>query len=166
MWLAQVFTLYPEIFPGPLSKGLYGKALVDELLPSLEEFYRINSNKVATMGASYGGLISLSLGWEFNNYFNMAGCLSPAFSYKNFNYVDSLYHMKNPENLKIAVVNGTKDLDIELQNGVDLFINYLKENNFPENNLMYWIAKEKSHTELDWADQAKSILPWFFGSQL
>ena len=27
MWQAQVFTLYPELFPGPLSKGLYGKAL-------------------------------------------------------------------------------------------------------------------------------------------
>jgi len=27
MWEAQVFTLYPEIFPGPLKKGLYGKAL-------------------------------------------------------------------------------------------------------------------------------------------
>ena len=27
MWQAQVFTLYPEVFPGPLSKGLYGKAL-------------------------------------------------------------------------------------------------------------------------------------------
>jgi tRNA (guanine37-N1)-methyltransferase len=27
MWQAQVFTLYPDIFPGPLSKGLYGKAL-------------------------------------------------------------------------------------------------------------------------------------------
>ena len=27
MWKAQVFPLYPEIFPGPLNKGLYGKAL-------------------------------------------------------------------------------------------------------------------------------------------
>ena len=27
MWQAQVFTLYPDIFPGPLSKGLYGKAM-------------------------------------------------------------------------------------------------------------------------------------------
>jgi len=27
MWEAQVFTLYPEIFPGHLNKGLYGKAL-------------------------------------------------------------------------------------------------------------------------------------------
>ena len=31
MWQAQVFTLYPEVFPGPLSKGLYGKALLKKL---------------------------------------------------------------------------------------------------------------------------------------
>ena len=31
MWQAQVFTLYPEVFPGPLSKGLYGKALTNNL---------------------------------------------------------------------------------------------------------------------------------------
>jgi len=31
MWQAQVFTLYPEIFPGPLSKGLYGKALSNKI---------------------------------------------------------------------------------------------------------------------------------------
>ena len=27
MWQARIYTLYPEIFPGPLNKGLYGKAL-------------------------------------------------------------------------------------------------------------------------------------------
>ena len=31
MWQAQVFTLYPEIFPGLLSKGLYGKALSNKI---------------------------------------------------------------------------------------------------------------------------------------
>ena len=31
MWQAQVFTLYPEVFPGPLSKGLYGKAISKKL---------------------------------------------------------------------------------------------------------------------------------------
>ena len=31
MWTARVFTLYPEIFPGPLTKGLYGKALKKKL---------------------------------------------------------------------------------------------------------------------------------------
>ena len=31
MWQAKVFTLYPEVFPGPLSKGLYGQALSKNL---------------------------------------------------------------------------------------------------------------------------------------
>ena len=31
MWKARVFTLYPEIFPGPLNKGLYGKAFRKKL---------------------------------------------------------------------------------------------------------------------------------------
>jgi len=31
MLIARIFTLYPEFFPGPLGKGLYGKALDEEL---------------------------------------------------------------------------------------------------------------------------------------
>ena len=31
MWQAQVFTLYPEVFPGPLNKGIYGKALLRKI---------------------------------------------------------------------------------------------------------------------------------------
>ena len=31
MWQAQIYTLYPELYPGPLSKGLYGKALAKNL---------------------------------------------------------------------------------------------------------------------------------------
>ena len=31
MWQVQIFTLYPEIFPGLLSKGLYGKAYKNKI---------------------------------------------------------------------------------------------------------------------------------------
>ena len=31
MWKARIFTLYPEAFPGPLKKGLYGKALSNKI---------------------------------------------------------------------------------------------------------------------------------------
>ena len=31
MWQAHIFSLYPEVFPGPLSRGLYGKALSSDL---------------------------------------------------------------------------------------------------------------------------------------
>ena len=31
MFQAQIFTLYPKVFPGPLAEGLYGKALSNKL---------------------------------------------------------------------------------------------------------------------------------------
>ena len=31
MLIARIFTLYPEFFPGPLEKGLYGKALAEKI---------------------------------------------------------------------------------------------------------------------------------------
>ena len=31
MWKARVFTLYPELFPGPFGIGLYKKALEKKL---------------------------------------------------------------------------------------------------------------------------------------
>ena len=31
MLFARIFTLYPEFFPGPLGKGLYGKALAEKI---------------------------------------------------------------------------------------------------------------------------------------
>ena len=34
MWTARVFTLYPELFPGPLGSGLYKKALEKKLWSS------------------------------------------------------------------------------------------------------------------------------------
>ena len=35
MFVARVFTLYPEFFPGPLGKGLYGKALDEKISTDL-----------------------------------------------------------------------------------------------------------------------------------
>ena len=49
MWTVRVFTLYPELFPGPLNFGLYKKAL-EKKLWSLEVInirdYGINKHKI------------------------------------------------------------------------------------------------------------------------
>mgnify|MGYP001380447083 CR=1 FL=1 len=47
MWLARVFTLYPELFPGPLGSGLYKKALEKKLSlleDILDSSYKINNH--------------------------------------------------------------------------------------------------------------------------
>ena len=44
MFLARIFTLYPEFFPGPLGKGLYGKALA----ANIWELETVNIRNYAT----------------------------------------------------------------------------------------------------------------------
>jgi tRNA (guanine37-N1)-methyltransferase len=57
MLLARIFTLYPEFFPGPLGKGLYGKAL-DEKIWKLETInirdYTTDKHKTVD-DTTYGG---------------------------------------------------------------------------------------------------------------
>jgi len=57
MFQAQVFTLYPEVFPGPLSKGLYGKALSNKLWDlNLIDIRNAASDKHKTVDDNpYGG---------------------------------------------------------------------------------------------------------------
>ena len=57
MWTARVFTLYPELFPGPLNIGLYKKAL-DKKIWSLEVInirdYALDKHKTVD-DTSFGG---------------------------------------------------------------------------------------------------------------
>ena len=57
MWTVRVFTLYPELFPGPLGIGLYKKALKKKLW-SLEVInirdYSLDKHKTVD-DTSFGG---------------------------------------------------------------------------------------------------------------
>lgn len=146
----------------PMRNGKsYGKALTQELLPELLKQYRISGDKIATLGASAGGLISMYLGWELNSTFSMAACLSPGFIYK-VDYVKELRKAEIPQNLRLAIVNGTDDFDSNLQHGVDECIKYLNEINFPSDNLLYWVAEGGSHNAPSWAEQSITILKWMY----
>jgi len=57
MFLARVFTLYPEIFPGPLNKGLYGKAMSENIwnLKTVNIRDYANDNHKTVDDTPYGG---------------------------------------------------------------------------------------------------------------
>ena len=115
-----------------------------------------------TMGASAGGLISFYLGWELNSTFSMAACLSPGLIFRDEDYVVELKKTRIPENLKLAIVNGTDGFDSNLQHGVNECIAYLNEIDFPDDNLLYWVAEGGSHSAKSWAEQAKIIVKWMY----
>jgi predicted alpha/beta superfamily hydrolase len=147
----------------PTRNGInFGKALTQELIPKIKKLYRIDSEDIGTLGSSAGGLISLYLGWERNDVFTKAACLSPGIIYRNQNYFELLKKAKVPDNLKLAIVNGTDNFDSGLQLGVDKFIEYLNEINFSKKNLLYWVDEKGSHSPRSWSHQAKDILLWMY----
>ena len=147
----------------PTRNGInFGKALTQELIPEIKKLYRIDSKDIGTLGSSAGGLISLYLGWELNNVFTKAACLSPGIIKGNDNYFQQLIKVNQPKNLQLAIVNGTSGLDAELQFGVDKFIGYLNKINFLKEDLLYWVDEKGSHSPRSWSHQAKDILLWMY----
>ena len=147
----------------PTRNGInFGKALTQELIPEIKKLYRIDSEDIGTMGSSAGGLISLYLGWELNNVFSKAACLSPGIIYRDQNYFELLKKAKVPDNLKLAIVNGTDNFDSGLQPGVDKFIGYLNKINFSKEDLLYWVDEKGSHSSRSWSHQAEDILLWMY----
>ena len=147
----------------PTRNGInFGKALTQELIPEIKKLYRIDSEDIGTLGSSAGGLISLYLGWERNDVFTKAACLSPGIIYRNQNYFELLKKAKVPDNLKLAIVNGTDNFDSGLQLGVDKCIDYLNKINFSKENLLYWVDQQGSHSSRSWSHQAKDILLWMY----
>ena len=147
----------------PTRNGInFGKALTQELIPEIKKLYRIDSEDIGTLGSSAGGLISLYLGWERNDVFTKAACLSPGIIYRDQNYFELLKKVKVPDNLKLAIVNGTDNFDSGLQPGVDKFIDYLNKINFSKENLLYWVDQQGSHSSRSWSHQAKDILLWMY----
>ena len=147
----------------PTRNGInFGKALTQELIPEIKKLYRIDSEDIGTLGSSAGGLISLYLGWELNNVFTKAACLSPGIIKGNDNYFQQLIKVNEPKNLQLAIVNGTSGLDAELQFGVDKFIAYLNKINFLKEDLLYLVDEKGSHSPRSWSHQAKDILLWMY----
>ena len=147
----------------PTRNGInFGKALTQELIPEIKKLYRIDYEDIGTLGSSAGGLISLYLGWERNDVFTKAACLSPGIIYRDQNYFELFKKAKVPDNLKLAIVNGTDNFDSGLQLGVDKCIDYLNKINFSKENLLYWVDQQGSHSSRSWSHQAKDILLWMY----
>ena len=150
-----------NMFP-PEMELILEKALTQELIPEIKKLYRIDSEDIGTLGSSAGGLISLYLGWERNDVFTKAACLSPGIIYRDQNYFELFKKAKVPDNLKLAIVNGTDNFDSGLQLGVDKCIDYLNKINFSKENLLYWVDQQGSHSSRSWSYQAKDILLWMY----
>jgi len=147
----------------------YMDFIVDSLKPFIDKNYRTlpDAENTANGGSSMGGLISFMLTWEHPNIFSKAICMSPAFKYKRFDFVDnvSAYTGKKKQ-IKFYIDNGGDEIDSTLQSGIDEMLLTLKEKGFNEHDNIYWLRDENAfHGERAWAKRIWRALIFLYGTE-
>jgi len=142
----------------------YSKFLIKTVKPFIDSTYRTlkDAKNTAVMGSSMGGIISFHLAWEYPEIFSMAGCLSPAFLVDNSEIVKRVKKSKKERPIKLVIINGTVDLEAELQPAITKMVNVLKDKEFE--NIIYEIFEDAKHNESAWAKQVEIPLLYFFGT--
>ena len=75
----------------PTRNGInFGKALTQELIPEIKNYIELTRRISVHWDPYKGGLISLYLGWELNDVFTKAACLSPGIIFRDQNYFNIL----------------------------------------------------------------------------
>ena len=93
--------------------------------------------------------------------FSMAGCLSPAFLVDNSEIVKRVKKTEKEKPIKLVILNGTVDLEAELQPAITKMVNVLNDKEFE--NIIYEIFEDAKHDESAWARQVEIPLLYFFG---
>jgi predicted alpha/beta superfamily hydrolase len=153
----------------PTSKGnYYMQFITTKLKPIIDSNYRTLKDRknTAVGGSSMGGLISFMLIWNYPNYFSKAACFSPAFKYRDFDYTQTIKNFQgNKKEINIYLDNGGVGLDTQLQQGVDLMIDVLKEKYFIfGKDLFVVIDSTADHNESAWAKRVPQMLQILFGN--
>ena len=142
----------------------YGRFIVEELKPFIDQTYRTRSGPADTGfgGSSLGGLVSLHLGLEYPNVFGKLLVMSPSVWW---NHGAILRHVR-----ELAVKPSTRIwLDIGTREGtataksVRILRDALKTRGWRlGSDLEYFEAREGAHNELAWRDRVAPALKFLF----
>lgn len=145
---------------------LYMKLIVEKIKPFVDSNYRTLPDRLNTAvgGSSMGGLISFVIAWDYPEVFSKAACFSPAFKFRNYNYVDVVRNYSGKKkNLLFYLDNGGVGLESALQPGIDEMIEALKALGYQkEKDFFLFIDNEAEHNEAAWAERMWRPLILFF----
>lgn len=141
---------------GPWGDGTkYMEFIVNELKPRIDSDFRTKPEREFTFcgGASLGGLISFRMAWEYSHVFSRALCMSPAFQFDSFDYVEQISDDTSPMvDTRFYLDNGGVGLESELQPGIDNMLEMLKARGMDHGEDYVWLLDpEAEHNENAWA---------------
>jgi predicted alpha/beta superfamily hydrolase len=142
----------------------YGRLLVDELKPWIDEEYRTlpGEDDTGLGGSSLGGLVSLYLGLEHAETFGKLAVMSPSIWWNHKSILGYVNEYEGPPWPRIWLDVGDGE-GRRVHADVDLLYQRLKGNGWtPEANLRYQLAVGGTHDEAAWAARVADMLRFLF----
>jgi len=149
---------------------LYGRMLVEELKPFIDQTYRTKPDAAHTGlgGSSLGGLVSLYLGLKYANVFSKLAVISPSVWWADKQIVRFVEQLPKKPSTRIWLDIGTKEGrdPAEASKAVNdarlLNDTLVKKGWRPGKDLQYYEAEGAEHNERAWAARTDQILEFLF----
>lgn len=143
---------------------LYGRMLVDEVKPFIEQHYRTlaGPHNTGIGGSSLGGLATLYLGFAYPEIFGKLAVLSPSVWWDNKAILKTIAKAQPKPRLTIWLSMGTEESETGLRDA-NLLRNVLVQKGWREgDDLHYEVIPGAKHNEAAWAERVEPALRYLF----
>ena len=160
----EEYTPSPDRKHGGGKADLYGRLLVEELKPFIEERYRtvMDGSRTGLGGSSLGGLATLYLGLKYPGEFGRLAVMSPSTWWDRrmiIRYVDAL--PEKPET-RIWLDIGTGEGKVAHRDALRLRDSLVARGWKPGADLAFHEEEGAPHSEAAWAQRIGSVLRYLF----
>ena len=144
--------------------GLYGRMLVEELKPLIDNQYRTLRDPANTglAGSSLGGLVALYLGLQYPATFGKLGVISPSVWWDNRMIVREVRALGAKPPLRIWLSTGTEESRGVLPNARRLRDALIRKGWVIGRDLAYYEAEGAGHNEQAWSQIVDPFLRFLF----
>jgi len=148
---AQEYTPFADINFGGGEARKFSAYIVEKLIPYLEKKYRVSNKREdrAVMGSSFGGILSLWMGYTYPDVFSMVAAISPSLWIADGAMLHIL-GIEKKKDIKIWIDQGTGEFSDFTRNAVDIFLEKGYEYG---KNLAYYEVKGAEHNEVAWSER-------------
>ncbi|MFP4497026.1 MAG: alpha/beta hydrolase [Vulcanimicrobiota bacterium] len=137
--------------------------IVKEIIPYIEKKYKVSSKREdrAVMGSSFGGILSLWMGYTYPHIFSMVGAISPSLWIADGKMLLELQE-RDKKDIKIWIDQGTGEFSDFTRNAVSILID--KGYKYGE-ELIYYEVKGGKHNEVDWSERVECPFIFYKGKK-
>jgi len=150
---------------------LYGRMLVEELKPFIDQNYRTLTDAAHTGlgGSSLGGIVSLYVGLKYPKTFSRLAVISPSVWFADYQIVKFVEAMPTKPKVRIWLDIGTKE-GRDAQEALESVTStrklkeaLIKKGWKPARDFNYFEAEGAEHNEKAWAARMPQILTYLYG---